>query len=60
MIKSTKASPRLTSRLGALSLLTIALIFGASAAPATAAVPQGWFSSHSSADYVALGDSFTS
>ena len=60
MTHSTKAYPRLSSRLGALSLLTIALVFSASAAPATAAVPRGWFSSHSSANYVALGESFTS
>ncbi len=60
MTKSTKAHPRLSSRLGALSLLTIALIFGTSAAPATAAIPQRWVASHSAADYVALGDSFTS
>jgi lysophospholipase L1-like esterase len=60
MTHSTKAHPRLSSRLGALSLLTIALVFSASAAPATAAVPRSWFSSQSIANYVALGDSFTS
>ncbi len=59
MIKSTKAHPRLFSRLGALSLLIVALVFGASAAPASAAVHQGWLSSYSTANYVALGDSFT-
>ncbi len=60
MTNSTNAHPRLSPRLAALSLLTIALVFGASAAPATAAAPQRWFTSQSSADYVALGDSFTS
>jgi lysophospholipase L1-like esterase len=60
MTNPTKAHPRLSSRLGALSLLTIAFVFGASVAPATAAAPQRWSSSHSNVDYVALGDSFTS
>jgi len=60
MSNSTNAHPRLSSRLAALSLLTIALVFGASAAPATAAAPQRWSTFQSSADYVALGDSFTS
>ena len=60
MNNSANAHPRLSSRLAALSLLTIALVFGASAAPATAAAPQRWSPSQSSADYVALGDSFTS
>lgn len=59
MINSTKAHRRLLSRLGALSLLTIALIFGTSAAPASAALPMWGWGSHSVADYVALGDSFT-
>ena len=60
MNNSANAHPRLSSRLAALSLLTIALVFGASAAPATAAAPHRWSTSQSSANYVALGDSFTS
>jgi hypothetical protein len=60
MTNPTKAHPRLSSRLCALSVLTIALVFGATAAPATAASPLPWSNSHSSVDYVALGDSFTS
>ncbi|MEO7121696.1 MAG: GDSL-type esterase/lipase family protein, partial [Lacisediminihabitans sp.] len=60
MITSTRRFPRLSSRLGALSLLTLVLVFGASVAPATAAVSTRWVPSHSTANYVALGDSFTS
>lgn len=60
MNNPTKAQPRLLSRLGALSLLTTALIFGTSAAPSAAMTPQGWFTSYSTASYVALGDSFSS
>ena len=60
MINSTKGHTRLSSRLGALSLLTIALVFGAAATPASAAVPQWLTPSNSTANYVALGDSFTS
>ena len=60
MTLSPKPRARLSWRLGAFSVLTVALLFGAAAAPATAAVPQGLFGSHATADYVALGDSFTS
>ena len=60
MINSTKGHTRLSSRLGALSLLTIALVFGAASTPASAAVPQWLTTSNSTANYVALGDSFTS
>ena len=60
MINSTKGQTRLSSRLGALSLLTIALVFGAASTPASAAVPQWLTTSNSTANYVALGDSFTS
>ena len=60
MIDSTKGHTRLSSRLGALWLLTIALVFAAASTPASAAVPQWLTPSNSTANYVALGDSFTS
>ncbi|MFF3601990.1 hypothetical protein ACFYYK_41700, partial [Kitasatospora indigofera] len=62
---------RFLSRLGALSLITIGLVAGVAAAPASAlqgatqqgtaatAVPSSGWSPPAAANYVALGDSFT-
>ncbi|MET0853371.1 MAG: SGNH/GDSL hydrolase family protein [Microterricola sp.] len=71
MLTNPQLRVRFLSRLGALSLITIGLVAGVAAAPATAlqgaapanvavaAVPSSGWSPPASASYVALGDSFT-
>jgi lysophospholipase L1-like esterase len=59
MITQTRFGTRLLSRFGALSLLTVGLLVGVTAAPAVSAPRPSMVFGASAGDYVALGDSFT-
>jgi lysophospholipase L1-like esterase len=62
-MKKTQFGMRFLSRMSLLAAVSLGLVAGVSAAPATAvtatAVPKGALSSSSAGSYVALGDSYT-